>query len=277
MNDVYRIQTKSQDYCLRVHNPCDLVFGTGFFSKESFDFEMSFLNDLYHFFLPKGIILQKPVRDHSGSYVVELQNNSFATMVTWIEGNSIDLDGATENDYYCIGRLLASLHKFGKKYASSHKTPRQYFDEKRLEMFIYRVKKGYKLGTYSRKILNIVINESEEIINRINELYRIENSMGIIHGDFYLYNLLKSKNSIIPIDFGLCTKGFYYQDLASICNEQCDSVLRKCFLEAYQESMGVDISNRYLSALQGYLTLFFLAGNYHNPDDYSWVETLLYE
>ena len=125
MNDVYQIHTNSQDYCLRVHNPCDLVFGSGFFSKGSFEFEMLFLYDLYHYFLTKGIVLQKPISDCSGSFVVELPNNSFATMVTWVEGNSIDLDEATEDDYYRIGELLALLHKFGSKNATNYKISRQ--------------------------------------------------------------------------------------------------------------------------------------------------------
>lgn len=277
MNDVYRIQTDSLCYCLRIHNPCDKIFGSGIFSKSSFDFEMSFLNDLYNDFLSRGIILQKPIADCSGSFVIELPNNRFATMVTWVEGKSIVLDEATENDYYNIGKLLASLHKFSSKYVADSGIHRQYFDEKRVDMFIERIKDGYKSGIYNRKIIDIVTNESGEIVNRIKELYQMEKTMGIIHGDFYLYNLIKSGTSIIPIDFGLCTKGFYYQDLASICNEQNDYNLQNRFLEAYQEHMGMNISKRYLSALQGYLTLFFLAGNYQNPDDYSWLETLLYE
>lgn len=271
LNRVYLVNTTMGKYVLRIHPHNTLSILGDVNSYDSIKEEMEFLNALSVYFEEFDCILQKPQKTKSDSFVIKY-NDYCVTLLTWVDGKDVDCSEMSNDDYLSLGRRLALIHKFSFFYPKKHIVSREKFDIKRLERFIYCIKVGNQKGVFSDNIVTICYDAMKEITIRLEELR--ENDWGIVHGDFYTYNIIKTRNNLVPIDFGLCSFGCYYQDLASVCNEITDD-RRKFFLLGYQNELGNKINFRYLEAMQAYLTLFYLAANNNVYDDYSWVRKLI--
>ena len=94
-------------------------------------------------------------------------------------------------------------------------------------------------------------------------------------GDFYTYNLIAADGNFIPIDFGYCSIGYVYQDIASICNEfDGDEKFKNTFIASYEATRNTTVAPEYVETFQAYLTMMYLAANSHVKGNYDWLPEL---
>lgn len=261
---IYLLKTYNQDYDAS-------LFGINAYSNEALKYEIEYLRFLQKNELP----VQKPVKNKAQEYVTKYED-TLSILTEWIDGEEADVTELTLKDYSAIGKLLAKIHKASMHYTDSAKQcPRLPFDEKRIVFFLERISLGCKNGFFDENIFHIAVDAGHKINYIMKEMSLKGNTRGLIHGDFYSYNLIKNNSQFTPIDFELCSYGYYYQDLATICNENPNEKLIFEFLQAYQNELSIVVNPDYLKAMQAYLTLFYLAANYDKKDDYSWVDILL--
>lgn len=263
-NGIYLLKTYNQDYDAS-------LFGANAYSNEALKYEMEYLR----FLQENGLPVQKPVRNKAQEYVTKYED-TLSILTEWIDGEEAEVKELTLADYSAIGKLLAKIHKASMHYTNiAKRCPRLPFDEERIDFFLDRISLGCKNGFFDENIFHIAVDAGDKINHIMKEMSMKENAKGLIHGDFYSYNLVKNNLQFAPIDFELCSYGYYYQDLAAICNENPDDGLIFGFLQAYQNELGIVVNPDYLKAMQAYLTLFYLAANYDKKEDYSWVDILL--
>lgn len=219
--------------------------------------------------------VQKPVKNKSQEYVTKYED-TLSIVTEWVDGEEAEVKELTLADYSAIGKLLAQIHKASMQYANiAKRCPRLPFDEQRMDFFLKRISLGCQKGFFDERIFHIAVDAGDKINCIMKAMSMEENTKGLIHGDFYSYNLIKNNIQFTPIDFELCSCGYYYQDLATICNENPDEELVFEFLRAYQNEFNIVVNPDYLRAMQAYLTLFYLAANYDKKEDFSWVDILL--
>lgn len=268
---VFKVIAKGDSYCFKLYNSAydRLVFGHRLKSVVSLVAEMEYLEKLHKYLENEKIIIQKPIKTQNDLYLAEV-NGKLATLTTWIDGDLASEVDLIESDYIEIGRVIGLMHKFCKYSGFKLQTERDYFDKQRLVAFFKNIALGNKSLIYSDKVFRRASEWRDELEILLQDESRDE--FGIIHGDFYSYNLVKTvNNQLSPIDFGLCTYGFYCQDLASICNEMRDDTYEKAFLKSYEETVENYVSQERVLALKKYLTLMYLAANYKNADNYEWI------
>ena len=283
-NLIYKIKSNTGKYVLRIHDfekdlknttPDLSVFNKYFFSLKAVQSEMAYLEDLCDYFnsyyTESKDLFQHPCKNIFGSYVTYIQKGVYASLLTWADGENAVNCKLESEDAEQLGILLARIHNF-----KTDKIQYKLEYESNLQSFLYKIMKGYHNSIYSKRIITIVTKAVDETLVRLSELRKFKSHNAIIHGDFYTYNILKNNTMFIPIDFGYCSLGSIYQDLASICNQfDYDDNFKKAFVKSYEKEKDALVEHRYLKAYQVYLTLLYLAANYNIKDDYdSWISNL---
>ena len=277
-NRIYKLCTDKCNYALKVHNFSKSfirslnfdVFDEYFFSKEALLSRMKLMEDIH--FSQKNFILNSypvPIKNIYGSYVTTLETDKFATMQTWINGKNAETYNFTGKDAEFIGMILGNLHELNStsvSYSINY--------QKKLKLFSQRILYGYSNNIFTKKILDLSLEAIEETRKRLLEMEERKINKTIVHGDFYSYNLIRTETSFIPIDFEYSSKGYYYEDLASICNEFDDNIEFKFkLIKSYENIRKLIVIPRYVETFQVFMTLLYLAANNNRPDNYEdWVK-----
>lgn len=164
-------------------------------------------------------------------------------VVKWLEGKSIKGDNIKNNDLMKIAQLQAEIHK-----------KRVNFNKNQV---IESIKKGI--------LKNIKYLEEKSIFNE-NEIKKIKiiliknfpknPKITLIHGDFNIDNLLKTKKGWFSIDNETVQIGFPGYDLGKPLNNICQNdSQRKIYLESYNK---VSQINFYNSNKEFYQILFLI-------------------
>ena len=181
-------------------------------------------------------------------------NDEWAVLMTWIEGENAENHCFTLDDAKKIGELLAKILSMQTN-VINHEI--DYID--RLNVFIDRIKSGYAVGIFDARLMKIAEKAIDETKNRLSNCSECK---ALIHGDFYTYNLIAADGNFIPIDFGYCSIGYVYQDIASICNEfDGDEKFKSTFIASYEKARNIIVNPKYVETFQAYLTMMYLAAN----------------
>ena len=279
-NRVYKVECRGANYVLKIvrfvraehpDRPSLDVFDDYYFTTRALNNEMLYLERLNNYFEridftlnDKAIRVQQPVKNLSGSYVTPLNENEAAVLMTWLEGENAERHDFTVDDAALIGTLLAKLHDF-RSDVIEHRI--DYAE--RADYFLYRIRRSYDADIFDKRILK---NASQSLIETRQRLKELDDdSEALIHGDFYTYNLIARDGIFVPIDFGYCSRGNIYQDIASICNE-FDSApdFKAAFIRSYESTRNISVKLRHVETFQAYLTLMYLAANSHIEGNYDW-------
>ena len=281
-NELYRVETGFGIYMLKIlkydndSNDIDFsIFDSYFKEVDHLYAQLSYQESIYNcckqenirvFGEPLWNKLCVPIRTKLNDLIVKVNSYNYAFLMTWVNGKEIEPPNLSHKDLLLQGILLGIMHKnahFKNKYKINYL--------KNLDKFNENILSGYKLGNYSEttyKKASIAIDKAKDNIKKL--IKKQPNSLVMIHGDYYSYNLLKVKNIFIPIDFEYSSIGFLYQDLASILNEHDNStLLKESFINGYKSIMAMEIYPLFLRTFQIYLTLLYLAANYKKKDTFS--------
>lgn len=279
-NCVYKVECHGASYVLKIvrfvraelsDRPSLDVFDDYYFTARALNNEMLYLERLNNYFeridftlKGKAIRMQQPIKNLNGSYVTPLNENEAAVLMTWVDGENAERHDFTVDEATLIGTLLANLHDF-RSDVIEHRI--DYAE--RADYFLSRIRRGYDADIFDDRILKNASQSFIEIKQRLKELD--DDSEALIHGDFYTYNLIARDGIFIPIDFGYCSLGNIYQDIASICNE-FDSApkFKATFIRSYESTRDMPVKLRHVETFQAYLTLMYLAANSHINGDYDW-------
>ena len=273
-NRVYKIECSKANYVLKINvlkhaeeedQPSLCVFEDYYFTARALQNEMIYLSELGNHFAEIG--LPRPIKNILGSYVTHLNGDEQAVLMTWIEGDNAANHRFTLDDAKKIGELLAMIHSMQTN-VINHEI--DYID--RLNFFLDRIRNGYAAGIFDARLMNIAEEAIDETKNRLSNC---SERKALIHGDFYTYNLIASRGNFIPIDFGYCSIGYVYQDIASLCNEfDGDEKFKSTFIASYEAARNATVDPKYIKTFQAYLTIMYLAANSHVKGNYDWLPEL---
>ena len=157
-----------------------------------------------------------PVSNIYGKYVSHLEDNLYATVTSYIEG---DLMEQAEDDQcemaYAAGKAAAYLHENSPNNLA---VKRPHRDKTYIQRIIDRIRKGvdvYKTITESQYI--ILKTGAGYIMSCMDELDKeSDRNKGLVHTDLRCGNFIYADKSAIPIDFTRSVYGYYLYDLGEM-------------------------------------------------------------
>ncbi len=239
-NITYSILDNSMKYLLRIHKEAeglDFSFYRGNINREILiKSEVDLLNQLSK---EKNITVQTPVQNKHGEYVSCLKDGSFATVLTWLDGETLDSVEITKELAFKIGEMIAKLHE---SFYTLPQFNRCIYDETFIDKFIMEAKSAVELKHIEEKHY-LEIKRVLKIYQEI--LIREKNNFVIIHYDFSKSNLIYFNESVSPIDFSMFGYGIREIDLGE-CLNMIDNDLMSFVLEGYSNISEYKINKKYL-------------------------------
>ncbi len=282
-NIIYRVKYKSGTYCYRIHSCASNIdvslYESDLHSYDSLNDEMRILR-LYSRrfnFLSGGKSFQMPLKNKYNQYVSMIRGIPI-TVLTWINGVDFkDAKDTADESIIEIGKAVGVLHQISKSTKQISFKNRMRYDKNFFNNIMEKITIAYRNGIYSPSQYNAMNSAGKEVLLRMQELDKIEHMKGLIHGDLTKSNLLLQNGSVVPIDFGLCGYGYYYDDLGGLFLNFPTLCEQELISQGYYETTGITISKRYLHAFEVYHTLLYLATNGISEQNISWLPDDLFD
>lgn len=234
-NITFKVTNKpdNRSYLLRIHKPISGGFSGLQHTRNGLQSEMVFLREIDQ---KNSLKVQKPIVNRDGELVTEYISDqfgpTFATLLEWLDGSTL-----TQNEenidqiIYKLGENLAELHEFSQalKPLELH---RPVYNANRIDEALTELRQGVINGALQQVDFDVIKNVLSIVKEQLIELDTRENSLGYIHADFQLGNVIVSEGNPSLIDFCLFGYGYYLFDLGS-ASSMLKSELRKTFLEGY--------------------------------------------
>ncbi|WP_310603829.1 phosphotransferase enzyme family protein [Anaerosporobacter sp.] len=236
-NITYSIIDRDKKYLLRIHKEAkglDFSFYRGDINREILiKSEIDLLNKLSK---EKNIVVQTPVQNKNGKYVSCLEDGSFVTVLTWLDGERLDSVEITKELAFKMGEMTARLHE---SYYTLPTFKRCVYDDVFIDKFIMEAKSAMEL----KHIKEVHYLEIRRVLKRLQDvLIKEKDNFVIIHYDFSKSNIIYSKESVSPIDFSMFGYGIREMDLGGYLCMIEDSQLISSILEGYESVSGYKIN-----------------------------------
>jgi len=215
-------------YLLRIHKHKD-GFTTdplyeGFDRTELYRSELSFLA-----YLKKcDMHVQTPVRNKKGCLVTLLRDGTPATVLTWLEGHTVDKNELSPALCRKIGAMTAKLHLASRNFPPVSSIR---YDGRmcvRLARKLTDLSKSGLIVSVRYEVLNAALN----IIGDF--LHAAENEFILVHSDLSLSNMLITESGLAPIDFSLSGYSHPMMDIGCLYCVVSGSVHRHAIAEGYE-------------------------------------------
>lgn len=209
-------------YVLRVHLPIEGFLGTtAQHDLPSLNAELMLIEAIG---TNTDIQVQKPIRNQKGDLVTSITDEHrktiHATLLSWVEGNSIDLKDPNIIEYaYLVGVMIAKLHRFSDHWEETSSLNRHHYDQKKVDRVLKLLEEGIELNKFSKEQYKIINKGGEKIKELMSQLDKSRGMKGIIHADLARGNLIIKDGNVTPIDFCLCGHGYYYMDIAGATSD----------------------------------------------------------
>ncbi|GKX66209.1 phosphotransferase enzyme family protein [Inconstantimicrobium mannanitabidum] len=277
-NETYKVKDEltNAQYVVRIHKPSEKfsldVFGDEKHSVSLLESEMKLINSIRE---NTDILVQQPIKNKEGSFVTVLNDGTPVTLLSWIEGSTVQESKINEEVLFTIGKMVGKFHRFSKKYSKDSNLDRYSYDKSLLVNTILKIKTGVELNILSSEQLKVVVDAANEIANRMNELELIENSKGIVHSDLAKSNLILHEGQVAPIDFCLCGNSYYYMDLGSLFSHFDNLEQRKSILSGYKSIIDEEIDTKYIEAFMVFQIILFIATHINNGENLEWFSAAI--
>lgn len=277
-NETYKVKdTKlNNQYVIRIHkSSTDFsldIFGD---KKHSIDLLIREMNILNAISENTEIPVQIPIKNKNGEFVTVLSDKTLVTLLTWVDGNTVEEIELTDKVLFKIGEVVGKFHRFSKNWSESSNFNRYSYDKSLLISMISKIKRGVELNIFSSEQFKVIEDAVNEIINRINELDLQKNSKGIVHSDLSKSNLIMNNGQIVPIDFCLCGNSYYYMDLGSLFSHFNKQEQRSCIISGYKSIIDEDIDTKYIEAFMVFQIILFISTHIKNAQKWDWFNDTL--
>lgn len=206
--------------------------------------ELHWLHELHHH---SPIRVPAPLPTTAGTLtpsaqILGLRAPRTCTLTGWVEGRSLTRTERTQPDtLQAIGRLLGTLHAHAAQWTPPASFTRPRWDGEGL----FGSRAGY--SDAGDRVWELTPQPYRELFATVStqvkavmaDLGEDAGQFGLIHGDFWLGNLLRNDDDIGLIDFADCGWGYWGYDLARFLNDfaigaEADTVLRH-LLDGYTQ------------------------------------------
>jgi Ser/Thr protein kinase RdoA (MazF antagonist) len=157
----------------------------------------------------------------------DLPEPRVCSLIQWLEAETIgnlttgDLEQLQPQDFEAIGRTLAQLHHHGQQWELPSGFDRPHWNWEGL----FGTGAGY--SNQGPRIWELIPPTYRSLFETVSEQIKIvmatlgesKDQFGLIHGDFWLGNLLVCQDNIYPIDFADCGFGYWGYDLARFVSD----------------------------------------------------------
>ncbi|OPJ58058.1 phosphotransferase enzyme family protein [Clostridium oryzae] len=260
-NKTFRLKNprSMQEYVLRIHKTSrDFskdIFGE---SEQRLDFLNGEMEVLDFIRRDTDLLIQMPIKNRDGKFVTILKDGTFVTVLTWIDGNTIEETKQTEDIAYKVGQMVGKLHNLPKYKIESSNIKRYYYDKKLLLNSIVKIRSILDARIISTEQYIAIEKAISEVIIRISELDAKEKHMSLVHSDLAKSNLIVSGSQIVPIDFSLSGYSYYYMDLGSLFSHFTEANERKDIMAGYRSMNSKTIDLRYIEAFIVFQIILFI-------------------
>ena len=270
-NATYHVASGGREYVLRVHEPRPgfalEMFGVDRHGRGKLEGEIAMLRALSE----GGFPVQRPVENRAGECVTVLDRGDCATLLTWIEGETIS--DLTEEIARDAGQLAARMHLFLNERSDLHGINRYRYDESLLVTLRALLLKGDEAGAFGDGMADIS-HALNAIGARMALLRARGNGFGLIHADLSKGNLIGTKKGLAPIDFCLSGYGFFAQDVGGLTADFGDR-FRCALLAGYADTWGCAPDETSVDAFVALGVLLFIGSHWRGVMGEDWfLDTL---
>jgi len=252
-NMTYSIEDGQMKYLLRIHEEAeglDFSFSRGELSRELLiSSEIELLNGLFN---RNDLVVQKPVKNKGNQYLTRLKNGTIATVLSWINGDTLYRKELSVPAVYKIGQMIAMLHR------STRVLPRMnrlVYDETIADMLLSETQ-------VAKNIKHIDVCICEKFLTLINEtkkvLLRQKEDFIIIHADLSKSNMVDNGITISPIDFSMSGYGSPELEIGGLYFDIDDNKSRLALLSGYESVAGSILNKEYINMYEAYSVIWYI-------------------
>ncbi|EKQ57192.1 MULTISPECIES: phosphotransferase [unclassified Clostridium] len=267
-NETYKITDKllNKKYVARIHKSSrDFsldIFGE---NKHNIDFLSGEINILKAIRVSTEIPAQIPVKNRYGNYVTILRDGTPVTLLTWINGITIDKIELTYEILFKLGKMIGRFHNFSKNFSEVSNLKRCSYDKIFLKKMSFKLIEGVELKVLSSEQFKIIENAINQINYFIDELNYEKNLKVLVHSDLAKSNLIVTENrEVVPIDFGLSGYSSCYMDLGSLFSHFNDEKQQRCIIMGYKSVIHEPIQAKYIEAFMVFQIILFICTHIEN-------------
>jgi Ser/Thr protein kinase RdoA (MazF antagonist) len=269
-NMTYKINDNMGSYVLRIHQPIDgfnlNLLHTDMDKDAILSDEMVVLQYLEE---SKAITTQKVKLNVFGNAVTLLDNGVSATVLGWIEGDTLENFILTPKIASNFGAMIGKMHNVLANLTIKH---RYRYDSKLLSRAIVEVNNALKQKHFSEQQAKI-ISDTLSYIQKY--LAKSEERFIITHSDLSKSNIIYANDELIPIDFSLSGYCIPEMDLASAYAHINDDELNKGVLKGYELACGYKPDNIGIDVCFCLQILLFVVCQHNKFADESWFQDSL--
>ncbi len=180
----------------------------------------------------RGLHVQAPVRNEIGELVTVLQDGTPVTVLTWLEGRTLDKSDLTPERSHEIGVMTGRLHIAARGY-SDHRLIR--YDHALCERMI-ELLAGWR---DSSRIAAQYCDPMTTALTIVGDyLHRTEPEFILVHSDLSLSNMLLTDEGLAPIDFSLLGYSHPLLDIGGLYGSINAAECRRAIVDGYEAATG---------------------------------------
>lgn len=225
--------------------------------------------------LHTDIAMQVPLANRDGSYVTTLADGTPATVLSWVDGETIEQAEITSDILCSIGWMVGKMHAHFSETAHQRGYSRYAYDQTLVDRIRHKVDDLLNRKLLAEPHYSVLQSALVEIRVRMTELDGDTGSYGLVHADLAKSNLILHHGGIVPIDFSLSGYSHFYMDIGSLYahftrpDEQ--ALLKGC----YERITGRRLDPHYIEPFVALQVLLFLISSYERIHQLDWFTAAL--
>ncbi len=264
-NMTYKIVKDDSSYLLRIHKPIE-GFNLDFLRMEASPYKqiedeikiLEYLNE------NSAIGTQKVIKNIYSDSVTILESGIPVTVLSWIDGNTLENIEITSKIAFNIGAMLGSVHN---KLKSLKLNNRYNYGVKLLLRMTGECDSAFESRHFNNRQTKII---KDTLNYSMNFFIQLNNKPILIHSDLGKSNLLFSNGKIIPIDFSLSGYSIVEMDLASIFSHINNESLNNEILNGYRSNTDIIINEQAIDICICFQILLFVLCQHNKVANELW-------
>jgi Ser/Thr protein kinase RdoA (MazF antagonist) len=232
-------------YVLRIHKPRE-GFSQSLFSNDKGPALLGELRILTALHAHAGIPAQIPVKNREGETLTKLNGGEFATLLTWLEGSTLDKAETAPELLHEVGRMTACMHRCFQTCSEMPGPAGHDYDKPLIDRMIGKFQDMERANVIASNFIEGITACLLEIGRRMAELDQGDQTFGVVHSDLSKSNMLLCQGRVAPIDFGLWGYGYYYMDLGALASHFTEPKQQAAIFEGYESVTDTRVERRYV-------------------------------
>ena len=220
--------------------------------------------------LHTDIAMQIPQANRSGNFVTLLADGTPATVLSWIDGETIEKAEITTDILCSIGWMVGKMHAHFADAGSKRTYDRYAYDQVMVDRIQNKVDFLFADRLLAETHYIVLSGALAEIRARMTELDDQPGAYGLVHSDLAKSNLILHHDSIVPIDFCLCGYSHYYMDIGSLYAHFTRPDEQALIKDCYEKITGRQLDPHFIEPFVAMQVLLFLISSYERIYQLDW-------